>query len=102
MTAMHEVFERRLHRPQLRCLLLQLPDVRLGERLDLATRATAVLPQADQLGDRRQREAEVAGVPDEPQGVDIVLRVLAIAGFRSLCGRQQAQLLADTPDALAA
>ena len=59
VAAVHEVFERRLHREQFCCLLLQLLDVRLGEGFDRAARAPAVLPQANQFGDLRQRKAEV-------------------------------------------
>lgn len=48
VTAVHEVFECRLHRPQHRHLLLQFPDVRLGKGLGLATRCEE--SRVDRLG----------------------------------------------------
>src|SRR6188768_867226 len=76
MAAVHQVLERRLHREQMGCLLLELADVRLGQRLDAAARTPAVLPQPDQLTDLGDREAEVARASDEAQRVDVARRIL--------------------------
>ena len=46
--------------------------------------------QADDGADLGQAEPEVTGLTDEPQQLDVVLGVAAVAGGGPLCGRQQA------------
>ena len=60
VAAVHQVLERCLHRQQLCGLLLELGDVGFSQCLDLAARASPVLPQAEQFSDLLQRKAEIA------------------------------------------
>src|SRR5690606_8359462 len=62
-------------------LPVQLPDVRLRQRLDLPARAPAILPQSQQFADLRDGEAEIARLADEPQRADLPLAVPAVAGI---------------------
>src|SRR5690606_8155098 len=73
--------------------LLELGDVRLGEPLDVRAVARAIVPEAEQLRDLRDGEAEVAGAAHEAQAMHVGLAVVAIARRRSARGRDQARLL---------
>src|SRR3990167_2563067 len=50
----------------------------LGQRLYLAAWASTVLPQSQQFADLIQREPEVSGLPNEAQGADLLVGVLAV------------------------
>src|SRR5687767_1510945 len=80
LAAMHEMLERRLHGMQLGQLRVELVEVDLGQRLDLPARAAPVLPEAEELADLLDREAQVARLADEAQRADVLVAVLPVAG----------------------
>ena len=68
--------------------LLQLPrlpledvDVLKGDPLHVRAGAIPIPPQGDEFRDLLDGEAEVAGPPDEAEGVDVVVRVHPVPGF---------------------
>ena len=103
MTIAGEVLKRPPHRAYLLFLSLQLLRAGDGERLDVAAGAAAVLPQRKQLTDFLDRESEVASAPDEAEGMDVALVLVAIAGVAPCRLRDQADALivADHPLAYA-
>src|SRR3546814_18075991 len=50
-----------------------------GEGLDLGAGTLAVAPQPQQTSDILDRKAEVTGIGDEPQTMDIGIRIVGIA-----------------------
>src|SRR3546814_13158806 len=70
-----------------------------GEGLDLGAGTLAVAPQPQQTSDILDRKAEVTGIGDEPQTMDIGIRIVAIAAVPALRRRDQTDLLimADHP-----
>jgi hypothetical protein len=77
-----EVGEGPLHRVELRDLGLKRRNVPESHRLDVHTRARAVAPQGQKLGDLLHGEAEIARAADEAQRVDVCRRVFAVARHR--------------------
>jgi len=83
------MLERRLHRQKILRLSFQLQDVCLSDRPHLPARTRMVVPQADEFTDLHDREAEVARMADESQGMHVAARVLAIARFGPVGRRVQ-------------
>jgi hypothetical protein len=78
MAAVHKMLERCLHGQQLLGLLLQRLDVDFGQRLDEPARALAVVPQAQQLANLVDGEAQITRLADEAQRMDFAVVVLAV------------------------
>src|SRR5690606_6473369 len=81
------------HLPQLADSIFQLGDVSLGQALDVGAVPRAIVPQAEQLADLRDRESEVACPPNEAQPMHIGLAVVGLARFPAAGGRDEAGLL---------
>jgi hypothetical protein len=71
-------------------LVINGVQVGLQQGDDLAVGWRLAAAQADDRADFGQAEPEVAGLADEPEQLDVVLGVAAVAGGGPLGGRQQA------------
>lgn len=61
------------HIPKFSHLTLQFGDVRQRDLLNIGTRARPVAPQCKQAGHLLDREAKIAGTPDEPERMHIAI-----------------------------
>src|SRR5690606_34470411 len=70
-----------------------------GEHLHLGAGALAVAPQPEKIADILDWKAEIAGIGDEAQAMDISIAIITIAAVAARRRRDQADLLimADHP-----
>jgi hypothetical protein len=80
MAGLRECKQRLPHLLQIIDLLLQLPGVPQGERLDLGTRPPATLPQCEQGLDGVDREPQGPCPLDEAQHVQVTVAVDPVVG----------------------
>ena len=81
MAAVGEVLERAAHVLEGGNPRAQLGGARQGQLLHLRARPFAVAPQGEDRSDLLDRKAQIAGTPDEPQGVQVALVIVSIAGI---------------------
>ena len=99
MTSAGEIQQSTAHFFESARLAPQFVGPRHGERLDLAAGALVVGPQGQQRADFLDRKADVAGIGNEPQPVDVGVAVIPVATVATCRGRDKRDLLvvADHP-----
>ena len=75
------------------CLTLEFLGARKCELLNLRASAASVSPQAEQGTDLLNRKAEIAGIGNEPQAMEVALAIIAIAGTPARRRRDETDLL---------
>src|SRR5947209_11341726 len=91
-----QALQRAFHAPEIGDLLLDEFNLSSGFPLDRVARGSVPDPQAEQVLDFTQGEAQLLSVLDEAEARDRVVRVLAVAGRRAPRGREQASPLVIT------
>src|SRR5574338_424678 len=93
MAARREILERAANGVEFARLALQFRGPGQRQRLDVAARPLAVVPQRKERADLLDRKTEVPRTPDETERMDIALIIVAIAGVAALGRGDQANLL---------
>ena len=89
------------HRLKRLGLAMKFGSPRQSQRLDVATRSAAIIPQSKQLPNFLDSEAKVAGATDEAQRMNVPLVIIAIARRTAWRRRDQPDLFIMSDHSLA-